>query len=145
VSERAELEYQRAVDVIKSMITGGKLSVGGRINVPEIQKRTGTTYATARRVAKELATQGILQSHPGAGFAVIALPEEADAERADTRELAQRTARLSTRQDTIDARLERIEANLEDLYDKLGYTYATDGTSERREDPAPAARRGRTG
>ena len=38
--------------------------------------------------------------------------------------------------------LERIEFDLEALYGKLGIPYPQDGTSE-REEPEPAARRGR--
>jgi len=140
-------EYQRAVDAIKAMITAGKISVG--LKVPEIAELTSTTYSTARRVAKQLETEGVLQAHPGKGYAIVAMPQEADARRADAKELTRLVGKLreevralSVRLDPageFGERLERVESNLEDLYDKLGYEYG-DGTGE-----PPAARRGRTG
>ena len=150
MSGHAELEYRRAAEVIKSMITAERIRVGTFVTVPEIEKVAGATYSTARVAAKQLVTEGILQAHPGKGYAVVAMPEEAAARRADARELGQQVARLrdevhalSARLDTsgdFGEKLERVESNLEDLFDKLGFEYATGGTGE-----PPAARHGRTG
>jgi len=149
VSGQSELEYQRAVDGIKLMITDGQIQVGGLVKVREIGELTATTYPTAREAAKRLAVEGVLRAHQGKGYAVVAMPEEAAAKRADARELAQQVARLRDEVQALSARLdasgefgerlERIESNLEDLYDKLGYEY-TDNAGE-----PSAARRGRTG
>lgn len=145
MSGQAGYEYERAAAAIKSMITAGKINVGDGIKVPEIQKLTGTTNATARRTAAELTAEGILQSHHGKSFAVVAMPEEAAAKRADARELAQQVGQLRDQVRELSAqmdpsgefgeRLERVESNVEDLYDKLGFEY------ERGEETPTAARR----
>ena len=143
-------EYQRAADQVKTLITAGRIT--GILKIREIAGLTGTTYSTARRTAEELEAEGILRAHQGKGYEIAATPEEASAQRADAKELARQVTELrdelqalSARADAADERLERINAGLEDLHDKLGYEYAADGTSERGEQPAAAARRGRTG
>ena len=145
---QATPEYRRAADVIKSQIKPG--DIGSVITIPHIQGLAGTTYSTARRTADHLTAEGILRPHQGKGYEVIATPQQAGDRRADARELAAQVAglreevrALSARLDAggeFGERLERVESNLEDLFDKLGFEYATDGTGE-----PPAARRGRTG
>lgn len=143
MSRQAIPEYQRAADVIKSRL-GSVWAVGSLITVPEIKDLTGTTYSTARVVAERLQAEGILQAHPGKGFAIVAMPEEADAERADAKELARQVDRLRKEVRELSARLEAAESDIEDVFDKLGFDHA-DGNRERAGEPAPAARRGRTG
>lgn len=146
---QATPEYRRAADLIKSQVKPG--DIGNAITVPGIQELTGTKYATARRTAELLTAEGILRPHQGKGYEVIAIPAEADTRRADARELAAQVARLRDEVRALSARLdaggefgerlERVESNLEDLFDKLGFEYATDGNGE----SGPAARHGRTG
>jgi DNA-binding GntR family transcriptional regulator len=133
-------EYQRAADVIKS-----RVKLGDSITIPQIQETAGTTYSTARRTADHLANEGILRAHPGKGYEVIAAPQDAAGERAGVKELTRQLGQLRDEARALSAQVERIESNLEDLYDKLGFAYATDGSGERGEDLAPAARRGHTG
>ena len=142
-------EYQRAADMIRTRITPG--DIGSVITIPGIQQAAGTTYATARRTAEHLEAEGILRARQGKGYEVIATAQKAADERADARTLARQVGQLrdevralSERLDTsgeFGERLERVESNLEDLFDKLGFEYATDGNGE----SGPAARRGRTG
>ncbi len=136
-------EYQRAADMIKSRITPG--DVGSVITIPGIQQATGTTYSTARRTAEHLETEGVLRARQGKGYEVIATPQKAADERVSSKELARQVAALRDEVRLLSAQLERVESNLEDLHDKLGYDYVTDSTDERAGEPAPAARRGRTG
>lgn len=136
-------EYQRAADMIKSRITPG--DVGSVITIPGIQQATGTTYSTARRTAEHLETEGVLRARQGKGYEVIATPQKAADERVSTKELARQVAALRDRVQVLSVQLERVESNLEDLHDKLGYDYATDSADERAGEPAPAARRGHTG
>jgi DNA-binding GntR family transcriptional regulator len=146
-------EYRRSSEAVKTMIADGRIT--GGITVPDIERLTGTSYATARAVAKRLEDEGILQSHPGKGYAVVAMPQEAAARRASAEELSEQLIQLRAEVHELaerlgtsgefSERLERLESNLEDLYDKLGYEYSADGNGERGENPAPAARRGRTG
>ena len=143
MSGQAVPEYQRAADAIKSRITPG--DVGSVITIPGIQQATGTTYATARRTAEHLEAEGVLKARQGKGYEVIATPQKAADERADTRELARQVIRLRDEVRVLSAQLERVESNLEDLHDKLGYDYVTGSTDERAGEPAPAARHGRTG
>jgi DNA-binding transcriptional regulator YhcF (GntR family) len=138
-------KYRHAVDAIKSMIASGE--VVGEITLGRIRELTGTTDSTARRTANELVAEGILENHPGAPYAVVAMPEEAVTRQADAKELRRQVTQLreevqalSARLGAADEKLERIDSSLEDLHDKLGYEYATDGSGE-----PGAARRGRTG
>jgi DNA-binding GntR family transcriptional regulator len=142
LSGQALPEYQRAADAIKSRITSA--DIGSVITIPGIQQATGTTYSTARRTADHLESEGVLRARQGKGYEVIATPQKAAEERASTQELARRVAELRELVRDLSVRLESAESSLEDLYDKLGYDYA-DGSGERAEEPAPAARRGRTG
>jgi DNA-binding GntR family transcriptional regulator len=135
VSGRAVPEYRRAADVIKSRIEPG--DIGSLITIPEIRELTGTRYATARRTADLLASEGILRPRQGKGYEVIAIPEKAAAEQASAQELGPRLART-------EDQLQALEFNLEALYGKLGIPYPGDGASE-REESEPAARRGGTG
>jgi DNA-binding GntR family transcriptional regulator len=135
VSGQAVPEYRRAADVIKSRIEPG--DIGSLITIPEIRKLADVKYATARRSADFLASEGVLRPHQGKGYEVIAVPEKAAADRASAKELGPRLART-------EDQLQALEFNLEALYGKLGIPYPGDGASE-REDSESAARRGRTG
>ncbi len=142
MSDQAVPEYQRAADAIKSRITPG--DIGSSITIPRIQQATGTTYSTARRTADQLANDGILRPRQGKGYEIIATPEKAADERADAKELAREVARLRKEVRDVSARLEVVEGDVEDVLDKLGFDHAG-GNRERAGEPAPAARRGRTG
>lgn len=152
MNRQAMPDYQRAADAMRARIAAGTLRVGDGIKVPEIGELTGISYATARVVAKQLEADGILRAHQGKGYEVIATPQAAAAQQADTAELARQVEqlrdevrKLAVRQDASDERLERVDSSLEDLHEKLAYDYATDSDDERGNEPAPAARRGRTG
>lgn len=133
-------EYQHAADVIKS-----RVKLGDLITIPQIQETAGTTYSTARRTADHLAHEGILRPHPGKGYEVIATPQRAAEERVGVKEIRQQITQLRAEARALSAQVERIESNLEDLYDKLGFEYATGSTDEREGRPSGAAWRGRTG
>ncbi len=134
MSEQAELEYERAAAVIRSMITAGRIQLGDLVKVREIVELAGAKYPTARVTAKHLEAEGILRALQGKGFEVIATPEDATAEQASAKELGSRLART---EDQVQA----LEFNLEALYGKLGIPYPGDGASE---DSDPA-RRGQAG
>jgi DNA-binding GntR family transcriptional regulator len=111
VSERAVLEYRRATDAIRSMITSGKIGVGDYIKVPEIEKLTNTTNGTAREAARRLVTEGILQAHQGKGFEVVATPEQAEVKRADLSVLSEEVAELQQQVTDLRERVGRMEAS----------------------------------
>ena len=144
-------KYRHTVDAIKAKIASGEVT--GEITLGRIRELTGATDSTARRTANELVAEGVLENHPGAPYTVVGTPEGVAATRSDDRPLRVQVADLQ--QQVADLRrdvppglgetLERIEASLEDLHDKLGYDMTPGGTSERGEEPAPAARRGHTG
>lgn len=144
-------KYRYTVDAIKAKIASGEVT--GEITLGRIRELTGATDSTARRTANELVAEGVLENHPGSPYTVVGTPEGVAATRSDDRPLRVQVADLQhqvadLRRDVppgLAETLERFATNLEDLYDKLGFEYATDGTSERGDDSAPAARRGRTG
>lgn len=152
MSGQAALEYLRAADVIKSRIKPGGIDLNTFITIRHIQELAGVKYATARRAADHLVAEGILLPHQGKGYEVIATPEKAAAQQADTKELGSRLAQLQNQVHALADRpgvpadlretLERIEFNLQALYGKLGIPYPADGASE-REEPRQAVRRGR--
>lgn len=152
MNRQAMPDYQRAADAIRARIAAGTLRVGGGIKVPEIAELTGISYATARVVAKQLEADGILRAHQGKGYEVIATPEAAAAHQADTAELARQVTELrealgalAGRVDEHGERLDQAESEIESFSERLGYDLAPDGSSERGDQSATAARRGRAG
>ena len=139
-------KYRHTADAIKTKIASGE--VAGEITLGRMRELTGAADSTARRAAKELVDEGVLENHPGSPYTVVGTPEGVAARRTDGRPLKAQVAELQQQfaglRGEVPAGLaetiERIEASLEDLYDKLGYDMASDGPSE-----PPEARRGRTG
>jgi DNA-binding IclR family transcriptional regulator len=130
-------KYQLAADMITSMIASGEIT--GEITLGRIRELTGATDSTSRRTANELVALGILENHPGAPYTIVAMPGEAASRQASADELRRQVAGLQAEVRTLAAQLERVDSDVEDLFDKLGYSRA-DGDGE-----PPAARRGRTG
>lgn len=139
-------KYRHGADAIKAKIASGE--VVGEITLGRIKQLTGATDSTARRAAKELVNEGVLENHPGSPYTVAGTPEDVASMRSDDRPLRTQVAELQRqfaelRRDVppgLSETLERFATSLEDLYDKLGYDMASDGPSE-----PPAARRGHTG
>lgn len=124
-------DYRRVMDLIRGKITSGAWPVGRRIpSTPELIALTSASITPVRRAVGQLQAEGILEGHPGKGVFVKALPEEADRERADLGTLA---GRVSAVQDLVKDYPElrewlgRLEANLMDLYNRLGFEYPHGG------------------
>jgi DNA-binding transcriptional regulator YhcF (GntR family) len=139
--------YQQAMDAIKQQIASGELS--GRITLGRIQELTGTTIGTARKTANELVDEGVLESHPGAPYTIEMSAEQvADLQtdhrpaKAQLAEVRRQVAELRGEVPPgLSDKLEWIVAAIENLYERAGWDIPEDGTSERGEDPAPAAQR----
>lgn len=138
--------YQQAMDVIKQRIVSGELS--GRITLSRIQELTGTTIGTARKTANELVDEGVLESHPGAPYAIEMSAEQVAALQTDHRpakaqiaEVRRQVAELRGEVPPgLSDKLEWIVAAIESLYERSGWEIPEDGTSERGGNPARPAR-----
>ena len=133
MSEQAGSEYRRAAEVIKSRITPS--DVGSMLTIGQIQKLTGAKYATARKAAERLETEGILEGRQGKGYLVRGVAEKVASERATIKSLSEEMSALRERVEKAGpgellARVGRLEANLIDLYGKLGYNYPQDGADD---------------
>ena len=67
-------KYRRGADVIKAKIASGEIV--GEITLGRMRELTGATSSTARRAAKELVNEGVLENHPGSPYTVIGTPED---------------------------------------------------------------------
>jgi DNA-binding GntR family transcriptional regulator len=142
-------EYRQAADVIKSKITAGEdgFRVGDILTITRMKEITGAKYATARAAADHLKAEGILMGHQGKGYQVVTTPADLASERMSVEVLSKQVAELRelAERDGLDemrAAIGRLEANLIELYGKLGYDYPQDVAHDA---PEAAVRRGRRG
>jgi DNA-binding GntR family transcriptional regulator len=150
-------EYQRLMEEIRSKIASGEYAIGQAIpSTKELHRQTGMSIPVVRRAVSQLQSDGILVGHPGKGVYVRATPSEVASEQQDVkalseelaglqhkvRDLAERadnispadlTQRVADLEDAVSRILEangRVEANLIDLFGKLGYSYSQGGTHD---------------
>lgn len=162
MTERAGPDYQRLIDVIRARIAAGEYPVGGMIpSTAALHEMTGLSVPVVRRAVGQLEADGILEGHPGKGVYVKATPAEADRDRQSIGELSGQVADLqraigemaeradkvlpadfASEWDEFRATVGRLEANVINLYGKLGYEYPHGGAHDA---PKAAARRGRSG
>lgn len=143
MAKRGAPLYRRTADDILGLIASGKL--GTEFTVPEAAKAADVKEWAARKATEHLAERGLVESHHGSGYRALITPEEAAAAQVDDRPMRVQVTDLQQQVAGLREQQERLEAQLEDLYDQLGYDSPADGTSERADEPAPAARRGHTG
>lgn len=142
-------EYRRLMHRIKSGITSGEYPVGSQIpSTTELRSQTGMSFTVVRRAVQQLQAEGILEGHPGKAVFVRALPEDAAGERASVETLSRQVTELremveSGSQAEIREAVGRLEANLIELYGKLGYDYPGGDSSDTPR--KAAAGRGRPG
>jgi DNA-binding GntR family transcriptional regulator len=148
VTGQAEPEYQQAADAIKDKITAGEdgYGIGDKLTIGQIQEIAGATYATARAAANQLKAEGVIEGRQGKGLYVLTTPAVAASERLSVEALGKQVAELREMverdgPDEIRAAVGRLEANLIDLYGKLGYDYPDGGSGDI---PKTAAGHGRS-
>jgi DNA-binding transcriptional MocR family regulator len=124
-------DYRRVIDLIRSKITTGEWPVGRQIpSTPDLIDLTSASITPVRRAVQQLQADGILEGHPGKGVFVKSLPDDADREHASLETLG---GQVSEVRDLVkgypDLRdwLGRLEANLMDLYNRLGFEYPHGG------------------
>lgn len=123
--------YQLIADSIRAKISAGELSVGDPIpSTASLMRQYGVSSTVVRRAVAQLQGQGVLVGHSGKAVYVQAAPEDAAAGRASidelrgtVRELAERVDSMSQDGDDLRDTVGRVEAQLIDLYGKLGYDY----------------------
>jgi DNA-binding GntR family transcriptional regulator len=114
--------YQRVADDIRSKISSGELAVGDPIpSTAKLMEQYGVSSTVVRHAVAQLQAEGVAIGHSGKAVYVQARPGDVASERADV--------------DQLREALGTIEANLIDLYGKLGYDYPHDGAAA-----SPAAR-----
>jgi DNA-binding GntR family transcriptional regulator len=141
-------EYQRLKHQIRARIISGEYPLGKPIpSTARLAAETGMSVPVVRRAVDQLKADGILEGHPGKGVFVRAMPADADSERMSVEALSRQVAELREMAerdglDEIRAAVGRLEANLIELYGKLGLDYP-DGSSDIPR--KAAAGRGRAG
>jgi DNA-binding FadR family transcriptional regulator len=129
-------EYQRLKHQIRSRIISGDYPLGGQIpSTKELSQESGMSVPVVRRAVDQLKADGILEGHPGKGVFVKAMPADADSERMSVEVLSRQVAELRELADRdgldeIRAAIGRLEANLIELYGKLGFDYPSGGSGE---------------
>lgn len=142
-------DYRHVMSLIRSRVTAGDWQVGQKIpSTTELQTLSGLSITSVRRAVQQLQTDGILKGHPGKGVFVRATPADADSERMTVEMLGKQVAELREMAerdglDEIRSAVGRLEANLIDLYGRLGFDYPSGGSSDTPR--KAAAGRGRPG
>ena len=119
------LKWQAIDHGIRDRIISGDLPVGHKIpSTEELKRAYGASLSVVRQAVNQLKAEGILEGFTGKGVFVAKVPDSPTA--AAEMQLAELAA--------LRADVARIEANLVDLFGKLGYEY---------EHQAPKAKRRR--
>jgi GntR family transcriptional regulator len=125
VSMASEVLKWQAIDHgIREKIISGELQVGHKIpSTEELKRAYGASLSAVRQAVNQLKAEGILEGFSGKGVFVAKVPEDPGA-AADLR-----TAELAM----LKADVARIEANLVDLFGKLGYEYERQAPKVRKQ------------
>jgi DNA-binding GntR family transcriptional regulator len=130
LAEKIGPSYQRVADDIRSKISSGELAVGDPIpSTVKLMEQYGVSSTVVRHAVAQLQAEGIAIGHSGKAVYVQARPADVASDRADV--------------DQLRDALGTIEANLIDLYGKLGYDYPRGDAPARRAARTPAAKRER--
>lgn len=139
-------DYRKVIDLIRDRVASGEWPVGRPIpSTPKLRELTGLSITSVRRGVEQLQKDGILEGHPGKGVFVRALPEHADRERADAETLGKRIEEVAGQvagYADLRARVAELEANLMELYSRLGQDYPHGGEHDSAQEP-PRRRAGR--
>jgi GntR family transcriptional regulator len=123
--------YQLVADDIRARIRSGEYELGQPIpSTARLMQIHQVSSTVVRRAVEQLRTDGVLVGQPGKGVYVQAMPRDA----ADG-------AGLTPEMTGLTQSVGRIEANLIELYGKLGYDYPHEGSTA----PATGKRRASSG
>ncbi len=156
--------YRRLAEDLRTKIGAGDLRVGDPIpSTSQMCFTYGVSATVARAAVAELRAEGILRGQPGKAVYVVATPEGVRAEGVDLADVEHRVGLLTKKVDRLargggatapaiekvqedlgDLRRQvaLIQANLMDLYGKLGQSYPHTGDTpeaKRRSRPARKA------
>ena len=128
--------YQLVADDIRTRIRSGEYEIGQPIpSTAKLMEMHQVSSTVVRHAVEQLRAGGILVGHSGKGVYVQAMPDEApdrDGGHAAAQEMASLTESVG-----------RVEANLIELYGKLGYDYPHDGTAAPARKPSSNSRTAR--
>jgi GntR family transcriptional regulator len=136
--------YQRVADDLRSQIGSGKLAIGDPIpSTAGLMKLYEVSSTVVRRAVAELQAEGLVYGQPGKAVYVQATPADVEADQVSTEALRQQFGELRAEvQGPVRDALGVMEANLMDLYGKLGFEYPRPADSP-AEHETPAGRRDR--
>lgn len=140
--------YQHVTDDLRKQISEGKLPVGKPIpSAAQLRDRYNVSSTVVQRAVNDLKTEGLLHGQPGKAVYVKATPESIAEDAANLQDLADQVAQLRTvssavpdieevRTEVAELRQQvaRVEANLEELYGRIGQPYPRNGESVGRRD-----------
>jgi DNA-binding transcriptional regulator YhcF (GntR family) len=150
--------YQLIADDIRAKISGGELSVGDPIpSTAALMRQYGVSSTVVRRAVAQLEGQGVLIGHGGKAVYVQATPDDAAVQQSNinelgekvtqlrgaVRELGERVDSVSHGSDQLRDTVGWVEAQLIDLYGKLGYDYPRQPDESRPGKRARSATAGR--
>jgi DNA-binding GntR family transcriptional regulator len=123
--------YVQIADDLRTQISSGELPPPSRLpTLKDLTDRYGVAVETVRKGIAVLAKEGILSPGSTRGTFVLKLPGEPESDpdpdvAAQVAELRERVEEASeaARSGELRERIGTIEANLMDLYGKLGYEY----------------------
>jgi GntR family transcriptional regulator len=128
--------YQLVADDIRTRIRSGEYEIGQPIpSTAKLMEMHQVSSTVVRRAVEQLRADGILVGHSGKGVYVQAMPDDVP-DRAGGHAAAQEMASLTES-------VGRVEANLIELYGKLGYDYPHDGTAAPARKPSANSRTAR--
>lgn len=140
-------DYRKVMDEIRSRITSGEYPVGSQIpSTGDLRAATGLSITSVRRAVQQLEADGILKGHPGKGVFVLAVPEDADRDKADLKVLAGQVADLAELvkgYGDLRAKVNLMEAVLMNLCARQGIEYPRGGAHDNTEKAPRRKRAGR--
>lgn len=144
--------YRRLAADLRAKIEAGQLRVGDPIpSTSQMCNSYGVSATVARAAVAELRSEGVLRGQPGKAVYVVATPEAVRAEGVDLAHVDHRMDLLTKKVERLGRRLGNpspemeqvqsdlaelrrqtalIQANLIDLYGKLGQVYPHKGASD---------------
>lgn len=128
--------YQLVADDIRTRIRSGEYEIGQPIpSTAKLMEMHRVSSTVVRHAVEQLRADGVLVGHAGKGVYVQAMPGDAPGQ-ADGQAAPEEVASLTES-------VGRVEANLIELYGKLGYDYPHEGTAAPARKPGASSRTAR--
>lgn len=137
--------YVQIADDLRSLISAGIYQPGGRLpSNKALTEKYEVADGTIRQALDTLRAEGVIATRSTRGTFVVSRPaaDMRPAPRAVAEQLADLAERVKDYPD-LRARVDRLEANLMDLYNRLGFEYPHGGEHDNGKKAAAGRGRGR--